>query len=145
MIRARVLNLAHDWIDTPYQHQASLQGVGCDCLGLIRGIWLTIYGAEPEKPPNYTPDWAEELGEETLLEAAQRWLRPIQRAQPGDVLLFRMKPGRPCKHIGVLSSGEKLIHAYWGRAVVESWLHPFWAKRVAAQFAFPPINSEDFS
>jgi len=26
-----------DWIGTPYRHQASLKGVGCDCLGLVRG------------------------------------------------------------------------------------------------------------
>ena len=27
------------WIGTPYRHQASLKGVGCDCLGLVRGVW----------------------------------------------------------------------------------------------------------
>ncbi|MGG2476222.1 peptidase P60, partial [Rhizobium sp. BR5] len=29
-----MLALAQGWIGTPYRHQASLQGVGCDCLGL---------------------------------------------------------------------------------------------------------------
>ena len=53
--RERILSIAHQWIDTPYQHQASVKGAGCDCLGLIRGIWREIYGAEPIAVPTYTP------------------------------------------------------------------------------------------
>ena len=49
--------LARGWLGTPYQHQASLKGVGCDCLGLVRGIWREAFGAEPEVPPAYAPDW----------------------------------------------------------------------------------------
>ena len=60
--RERILSIARDWIDTPYQHQASVKGAGCDCLGLIRGIWREIYGDEPINVPAYTPDWAEALG-----------------------------------------------------------------------------------
>lgn len=139
---AHVLRIARDWIDTPYQHQASVKGAGCDCLGLVRGIWRSLYGTEPETPPNYTPDWAEKTGRETLLQAAERWLDPADRAQPGDVLFFRMKPGSPCKHVGILAPNDRLIHAYWGRAVVESWLRPFWAARLVRTFSFPPISSE---
>jgi hypothetical protein len=32
------------WIGTPYRHQASLKGVGCDCLGLVRGVWRAVIG-----------------------------------------------------------------------------------------------------
>ncbi|MGB6231775.1 MAG: NlpC/P60 family protein [Litorimonas sp.] len=144
-IRREALECAHDWIDTPYQHQASVCGAGTDCLGLIRGVWRAIYGPEePETPPNYTPDWAEETGEETLLDAARRWLVPTDDPLPGDVLLFRLRPGAPCKHVGILSEdGDKLIHAYWGHAVVESWLRPFWSRRIAHAFSFPPPTFED--
>jgi NlpC/P60 family putative phage cell wall peptidase len=34
-----LVTLARGWIGTPYRHQASLKGVGCDCLGLLRGVW----------------------------------------------------------------------------------------------------------
>jgi putative phage cell wall peptidase, NlpC/P60 family len=97
-LRAAALAEALTWRGTPYQHQASLKGAGCDCLGLVRGVWRALYGAEPETPPPYTPDWAEMRGEETLLAAAQRWLVPVavQDAQAGDVLLFRMAPQGPC-------------------------------------------------
>ncbi len=54
------------WIGTPYRHQASLQGVGCDCLGLVRGVWRAFAGAEPQDMPSYNADWAETLRAETL-------------------------------------------------------------------------------
>ena len=137
--RARVLAIAQDWIDTPYQHQASAREAGCDCLGLIRGIWREIYGAEPLSVPAYTPDWAEQKGEETLLHAAQSCLTPIDKehTQAGDVLLFRMRPDAPCKHIAVMSAPYRIIHAYWGRAVVESYLVPYWRRRHVSSFSFP--------
>lgn len=141
-MREAALAEAQDWVGTPYQHQASVKGVGSDCLGLIRGVWRSLYGHEPETPPAYTPDWAEEKGEETLLEAASRWLSPQTDPQPGDVLVFRLKPGRPCKHVGILSGqGDRVLHAYWGRAVVESWLYPFWSRRIAAAFSFPDLET----
>ena len=59
---------------TPYRHQASVLGAGADCLGLVRGVWRGVIGEEPERAPGYTPDWAEALGEETLLDAARRHL-----------------------------------------------------------------------
>jgi len=137
--RAAVLRCADSWRDTPYRHQASVKGVGTDCLGLIRGIWRELYGEEPEAPPAYTPDWAEENGEETLLEAALRWLLPIETPQAGDALLFRMAAGAPCKHIGLMAANGRLLHAYWGKSVVISHFAPFWQRRHVASFAFPPV------
>ena len=141
--RERILSIARDWIDTPYQHQASVQGAGCDCLGLIRGIWREVYGDEPIDVPAYTPDWAESLGQETLLQAANTCLRPITKdaVKPGDVLLFRMAPHVPCKHIAILSAPDRIIHAHWGRAVVESYLVPYWTRRHAFSFSFPSFEA----
>ena len=143
ILRERILSIARDWIDTPYQHQASVKGAGCDCLGLIRGIWREIYGDEPINVPAYTPDWAEALGEETLLQASKTCLKPIAKnaAKPGDVLLFRMAPRVPCKHIAILSAPDRIIHAYWGRAVVESYLVPYWTRRHAFSFSFPSFEA----
>ena len=39
LTRAAIVAEARAWIGTPYRHQASLKGIGCDCLGLLRGIW----------------------------------------------------------------------------------------------------------
>ncbi len=140
--RAALLAEARTWIGTPYQHQASAKGVGCDCLGLVRGVWRVFYGAEPEVAPPYTPDWAERSGEETLLLAARRYLNEtdIATAAPGDVLLFRMNASAPAKHAAILDEEEVLIHAYWGRAVVRSRFAPWWRQRCAAAFSFPEVS-----
>lgn len=137
--RRAILAEARDWLGTPYQHQASAKHAGCDCLGLVRGVWRRFYGAEPESAPAYTPDWAERHGAETLFEAARRYLTPADPAQaePGDVLLFRMDAGSPMKHAALLDEEARLIHAYWGRAVVRSRFAPWWRARLAAAFSFP--------
>lgn len=136
-----VISEARRWIGTPYRHQASTQGAGCDCLGLLRGVWRATHGAEPEVAPAYTPDWAEPQGEETLLEAAMRHLEPVtlKQAQPGDVLVFRMATRGVAKHVGFLSatSPGAFIHAYSGKGVVESPLSAPWAAKIAASFRFP--------
>ncbi len=139
--RAAIVAEARGWLGTPYQHQASEKGRGCDCLGLVRGVWRALYGAEPEALPPYTPDWAERAGAETLLEAARRNLVEIESeaARPGDVLLFRMARAAPMKHAAILVEHDRILHAYWGRAVIESRLGAYWRTRIGAAFAFPEV------
>ena len=138
-IRLRAVALARAWIGTPYHHQAAVRGVGCDCLGLLRGVYAELYGAEPEAPPPYTPGWAEDRGAETLRDAARRHLTEIDvsEAGVGDVALFRWRPGLPAKHCAILGAPGRLIHAYDGHAVVESWMPEAWARRLAYAFRFP--------
>ena len=142
MRRIELVTTARDWLGTPYQHQASLKGVGTDCLGLLRGIWRTHCGEEPMQVPAYTPDWVEMRGEETLMQAASTALVeiPIGEAKAGDVLLFRMGMGSPAKHCAILSAPDRIIHAYWGHCVVETRLVPWWKRRIAAAYEFPNIE-----
>ncbi len=138
-MRALILDEARRWIGTPYRHQASLPGAGCDCLGLIRGVWRALYGEEPQPVPPYAPDWAGRGEGEILLEAARRWLVPVATAVPGDVLVFRHARDAPVRHCAVLSGSAQMIHALAGRAVCESALVPWWRRRIAGAFAFPAI------
>ncbi|MEZ6028153.1 MAG: NlpC/P60 family protein [Hyphomonadaceae bacterium] len=142
LTREAVVAAARQWIGTPYRHQASVRAVGADCLGLVRGVWREVIGPEPERPPGYTPDWAEALGQDTLLEAARRHMREIAvgEADAGDVLLFRMALGAPAKHVAIVSGADRIIHAYWGRAVCETRLVSWWRRRIAAAFRFPGID-----
>ena len=145
--RAEIVSAARAWIGTPYRHQASVKGVGCDCLGLVRGVWRALYGAEPAAVPPYRADWAEVCGEERLLDATRRWLveRPLPDLGPGDVILFRMAPEAAVKHAAIVTATDagrepRMVHAYWGRAAVESWLGPWWRRRLAARFQFPTAS-----
>jgi NlpC/P60 family putative phage cell wall peptidase len=144
-----IVHIARSWIGTPYVHQASVKGAGCDCLGLLRGVWRELHGDEPEDAPPYSPDWAEASGEETLYRALGRHLGEIAKADigPGDIALFRMARHGPSKHCGIIAldrgsqsggsdsaSRMTLIHARQNKRVSEEPFSPFWRHKLA--FAF---------
>lgn len=138
----KVTKAARGWIGTPYLHQASVKGAGCDCLGLLRGVWREVRGGEPEAVPAYTRDWSEPQGEERLWQAAKAHLVPkaLTEAEAGDVLLFRMRDGAVAKHLGLqagIGAEASFIHSYTGHGVIESPLSGPWARRIVARFAFP--------
>lgn len=139
--RDAVVAVARRWIGTPYRHRASLEGIGCDCLGLVRGVWREFFGDEPESLPAYAPDWAEAGRCETLIAAGDRHLvaTPLALARPGDVVLFRWRSDLPAKHAGILTTPTRFVHAYDGSAVVESPFGAWWRRRLAAAFAFPGV------
>jgi NlpC/P60 family putative phage cell wall peptidase len=136
-----VVAAARGWIGTPYLHQAAAKGAGCDCLGLVRGIWCEVMGAEPAHVPPYTSDWDEVEGAEVLWQAATAHLHPKAMAAmaPGDVILFRMRAGSVAKHLGIVSdtgTAPRFVHAYCGHGVIESPLSAPWARRIVAVFSF---------
>ncbi|MEI9995689.1 MAG: hypothetical protein WDM91_13925 [Rhizomicrobium sp.] len=134
-----IVQLARGWLGTPYVHQASVKGAGCDCLGLLRGVWRERHGAEPEAPPPYSPDWAEADPRETLYTALARHLRPVplRDIAPGDVALFRMVPRGPAKHCGLVAEqggALTLIHARQNRRVSEEPFTSAWRRKLAYAF-----------
>jgi len=137
--------IARRWIGTPYLHQASVEGAGSDCLGLLRGIWRELYGGEPELVPPYTPDWSEPARKERLWAAARRHLIALSEEagslpeRPGEVILFRLRAGGVAKHLGIaarVGAGASFVHAYSGHGVIESPLSRPWARRIVARFQF---------
>ncbi|MDX2155147.1 MAG: peptidase P60 [Hyphomicrobiaceae bacterium] len=150
--RADIVNAARRWVGTPYHHQASCLGVGTDCVGLVRGVWRQLYGADAEEAGPYTRDWAEATGDETLVAAARRHLVEIDpaRLRPGDVAVFRYRTRAIAKHVGIAARGGEsgplapipstLIHAVEGAPVSEVPLSPWWRRRIAAAFAFPGVE-----
>ena len=144
MSRPEIVAAARSWLGTPYRHQASCRGAGCDCLGLLRGVWRDVLGPEPERVPAYTPDWSEPQREERLWWAAARHLEAVTDAtaplRAGQVLLFRMRSDAVAKHLGIVAedgAAPSFVHAYSGHGVVESPLSLPWRRRIAARFEFP--------
>jgi NlpC/P60 family putative phage cell wall peptidase len=139
--RASIVEVARAWIGTPYHHQAAVRGAGCDCLGLIRGVWRDLFCSEPEAPPPYSPDWGEFGEVEHLLDAAARHmiLVAIEDAREGDVLAFRMRERCMAKHLAIKTSEWSMIHAQSNDFVREVALTPYWRRHVVAAFAFPGL------
>ena len=135
----RVVAVARSWLGTPYHDQASLRGVGCDCLGLARGVWREVVGDEPFPIPHYSRDWGETGPREVLADGARRMMPEIALADtgPGALILFRMTPRAIAKHVGILTGPAHFIHAYERLSVVEEVLTPTWRRRIAFAFLFP--------
>ena len=135
---ARVIFEARKFIGTPYHHQAALCGVGCDCLGLVRGVWRGLYGFEPESPTPYERSWAIADGDETLRDAARRHLYEIEpeKFAAGDVLLFRWRGDVTARHLGIATSLTHMIHAHEGAVVAEVPIG-LWRRKIAFAFQFP--------
>lgn len=140
MSAERVVAAAREFLGTPYRHQAATVGAGCDCLGLLRGVWRTLYGFEPGPVPPYRADMRDPLNAGALRAAAERLL--IAETGPlaaGQVLLFRLGAGEP-KHCAILVGPTRFIHAQERLGVVEADLTEAWARRVWGRFRFPEDN-----
>ena len=139
----KIVAEARSWIGTPYRHQASLKGVGCDCLGLLRGVWRGVLGPEPETPPPYSAGWAEHgvAGADPLTRAARRHLVPVAEAepQPGDVLLFAFRAHLAPRHCAIATGPDAMVHAHDGAQVSEVALTPWWRRRLVHVFRFPDL------
>lgn len=133
------LKAAESWIGTPYRHQMSNKQVGCDCLGLLLGIWRDLDGPPIEINQNYSRDWAECAAEDLLMAAANKHLIPAEpnTLSAGDVLLFRWSSFTVSKHIAIYAGDGQIIHAYERHAVCKAPLVPQWRRRISGIFKFP--------
>lgn len=131
---------ARRWLGTPYRHQASVLGAGCDCLGLIRGVWREVVGAEPLAVPPYRASVRDPAHMDGLRLAAERLLvRADGRIDAGQVVLFRLEGMSEPRHCGITVSAGRFIHAQEGLGVVEANLGG-WGKRVWGRYWFPPAT-----
>lgn len=137
--REEIVSAARTWLGTPYHHQASVKGVGCDCVGLIRGVWRECIGPEPVKPPPYSRDWGEANGTELMQQFFIKYLHKIALADAasGDVVCMRWKPGVVAKHCLILTDAGKAIHSLQTVPVTEFHLSEWWREKFVAAFKFP--------
>jgi len=142
---ADIVTEARSWVGVRYQHQASVKGVACDCIGLVRGVGRACGLVDPfttgeaarysgyERSPN----------SRLLLEACAAFLNPISLAAaiPGDVLTFRFDAD--AQHFGILSAinPRYVIHSYaQARRVVENRIDDLWASRIVGAYHLRGVN-----
>lgn len=142
--RRQIVAAARCWIGTPYHHQASLIRIGCDCLGLVRGVWREVIGSEPEEATPYGVDWAETSHAEKLQQALERHFNLVELRdyREGDVLLFRFREHLPATHLGVATTATHMVHSHSGAGVAETAIGAHWRRRLVAAFAFPDVIDE---
>ena len=138
--RTRIIAEARAWIGTPYRHQASLKGVGCDCLGLVRGVWRALHGAEPEATPRLCAATgrrraALKRSRDAALRHLVRARRPRTRSRPATCCCSAgaraIRPSTPRSS----TAPDLMVHAHDGAAVAEVAIAPWWRRR-ASPYAF---------
>lgn len=137
----RIASIAAEWIDTPFVHQQAAKGAGCDCGGLLRGVYAESFDVPlPPLPLAYKPDWFKNASAPSILcdwldERAEQISK--SDAQAGDVLVFKFSHYLPA-HSGILIEPERFVHCMTQRRVmVARWsLSNYWGMNVAFVYRF---------
>ncbi len=139
-----VASTARSWLGTPWRHQAAMKGLGCDCVGLVRGVgvecgFMTDPVEEESRPFRGYSVVPHPPTMKRGLDLFLCRLPSIRDARQGDVLWFRIG-GRP-QHLGILvDNGGLMVHAAVGHGVIEHLIDPQkWAKLAVAAWRFPGI------
>lgn len=131
-----VLSAARSWLGTPYVRGASLLGVGCDCVGLARGVFAAVTGRPAPPAPPWSPDWPASWPRQLMALGNRHMIeRDPTSAGPGNLIAIRRTDGRAA-HVGILADRGRFIHATERVGVVEVPLSA-WAGRIAWAAAFP--------
>ncbi|MEQ1902182.1 MAG: NlpC/P60 family protein [Devosia sp.] len=141
MTREDIVDAARLWLGTPYRHRTSTLGAGCDCLGLLRGVWRALYGGEPMTVPNYRASWRDAAFDDQLQRAAETLLvRAEGQARAGQVVLFKLQRAAFAKHCGIMVSPARFIHAQEHLGVVEANMTEGWMRRVDDLYDLPGVG-----
>lgn len=140
-----VIKEARTWVNTPYQHQAMVKGVGVDCVGLIVGVGLQTgalrltehemkeysgYGRLPN-PRNMEKAMKRHLVELALFEMKE-----------GDIAWLQWRQGLPMHLalVGTHKGNMTLLHALGDVGkVVEHTLTPQWDGRIVSFWRYPEL------
>lgn len=134
---------ARRWVGTPYHDQACRRGIGCDCVGLFRGIGDS-FGVEVEAEDDYPPQpsGARMLG---YLEANCDRLDSTDAvaARIGTIIAFRLRSDDEGPHHLALRTPIGMLHAWGNRTsgrmgkVVEHGL--MWPNQVHSLWWHPAV------
>ena len=142
MKRAAIIKEASEWLGTRWQHQASLKGIACDCVGLIRGVYRELSGIDTVIAADYPAAWHLFRQEEKLYTEAKKHMTEIdlKEVKPGDVLVFGFY-NHPASHVGILTAADSFIHSYQDIGqVIETKLDASWKKRLRFAFSFHGVE-----
>lgn len=145
--RADIIEVARDYIGTPFQHQGRTHK-GLDCVGLplcvAEDLGLTDKGGVPFKRNDGGGYSAQPTGKIVFQTCCDRMIRKLaNQFRPGDVLCMRL-PIEPC-HVAIVTEYNGvpyIVHAYDGgeRKCVEHILDVAWQRKIVAAFEFPGVT-----
>lgn len=144
--RDAIVAEAREWLGTKFAHQQACKGVGCDCIGLIRGVARNVGFTDPfvTGAARRFAGYSRSPNPESLREACAMFLSPIlaQDAVEGDILVFRFE--RDPMHFALITQMEPvpyMIHAHArARKVAENRIDSVWRSRVVAAHRYKELT-----
>ncbi|MBI3223046.1 MAG: hypothetical protein HYZ46_08335 [Nitrosomonadales bacterium] len=118
--RARVIEAAQGWLNTPYHHKARVKGAGVDCAQLLIGVYAEAGLIDPFDTGDYPMDWMLHREEERFLLWLEHYCDVVASPLPGDIAIWRY--GRTFSHGAIVTDWPTIIHAWRpaGRVVIGS-------------------------
>lgn len=108
--RNRVLRIARRWINTPWKHQARVQGVGVDCAMFLCAVYEEA-GLIPHVDPRpYPRDWHFHRDDERFVRWLLQYADEVDKPRKGDVAVFKF--GRTFSHGAIVHAWPVVIHCY---------------------------------
>lgn len=105
-----IVREATAWIGTPFVHGASVKGSGCDCLGLIKGVYEQAFDCQTPDLPVYPVDFWRDKGWHTLfLNRLRVAADPVATGPQAGTLLLFAKQGA-LVHLGIAVNQDTMIH-----------------------------------
>ncbi len=108
--RDRIVEIARQWVGTPYHHMAMVKGSrgGCDCATLLCAVYAEAGLVEQIKLDYYPSDWALHRNEERYLRTIMKYGRRVDTPRRGDIALYKF--GRVVSHSAIVVDFPAVIH-----------------------------------
>lgn len=111
--------------------------LGADCWGIV---YLSQKALGREAPAydglrlckSEAQDLADFVERET---ASERWVK-VEEPEPGDVLLFRVRPLNVLAHAGVHVGGDLMLHSLSRFSHITSFRRPHWMRDFEGAYRF---------
>lgn len=107
-----IIQVAEDWIGTPFHQQGRQKNIGCDCIGLILGVAKAIGAISLTNQPWDQCDvhiYNSITDSKLLLDLMPQYFPETITSQPGDILLIQISPIQ--YHLAIQAYNNKIIHA----------------------------------
>jgi cell wall-associated NlpC family hydrolase len=113
---------AKSWVRTPYHPQASVKGVGVDCVNFVCQVYQSADLVGEFQMPNYSMDGGMHMDSEIVEPyIIQAGFHVVETGNmPGDLLAFKI--GKIVYHLGIQISSNLFVHAIRTYGVIESRL-----------------------
>lgn len=145
-MRSDIIAEAREWMNTPYQHQAMVKGVGVDCVGLVVGVGINTGAMQiTDKQVKEYSGYSRLPNPNRMKQAMERHLIKVSGEVPliADIAWLQWRAGLPM-HLALLSEHNgrpTLIHSLGDVGkVVEHSLNDLWESRIVSFWRYPEVN-----